>query len=100
MTSYAPAPYGLIPPERRGSTLHDMVATVRNAVPNAPKIAELQRRGEAGVELTRVARDAAMLVLGHNPHGRITEFLFGDVTSECLRHAEVPIVLVPVKPRL
>lgn len=94
-TSYAPGPYGLIPPERHGNPLHDAVAAVRKAVPNAPTIAELQRRGDAGVELARVAHDAAMLVLGHNPHGKLTELLFGDVTSECLRHARVPVVLVP-----
>lgn len=98
-TSYAPAPYGMTPPERTGSRLHEAVAAVRTAVPNAPKIAELQRRGEPGVELARVARDAAMLVLGHNPHGRTTEFLFGRVTAECLRHARVPVILVPATAR-
>ena len=53
----------------------------------------------AGVELARAAHGAAMLVLGHNPHGKTTEFLFGRVTNECLRHADVPVVLVPVTTR-
>lgn len=98
-TSYAPAPYGLVPPpERVGSALHRTVAEVREAVPNAPKIAEIQLRGEPGTELARIAHDADMLVLGHNPHGRTVEFLFGHVTGECLRHAGVPVVLVPVRP--
>lgn len=94
-TSYAPAPYGTTPPDRRHVTLHDTVAAVRAGVPHAPKIAELQRRGEPGIELARAAHGAAMLVLGYHRHGRATEFLFGRVTSECLRHTEVPVVLVP-----
>ena len=94
-TSYAPAPYGTTPPERHHVTLHDTVAAARAAVTDAPKIVELQRRGEAGIELARAAHGAAMLVLGYHRHGRTTEFLFGRVTNECLRHTDVPVVLVP-----
>jgi len=95
-TSYAPAPYGTAPPlEHLRSRLHETVTAVRDAMPTAPEITELRLSGEPGVELARVARDATMLVLGHNPHGRTTEFLFGHVTAECLRHAAVPVVLVP-----
>jgi nucleotide-binding universal stress UspA family protein len=95
-TSYAPAPYGTTVPLGRGEhRLHDTVTAVLAGVRNPPKVAELRLRGEIGVELARVAHDAAMLVLGHQPHGRTTEFLFGHVTGECLRHATVPVVLVP-----
>ena len=94
-TSYAPAPYGMAPPERRGSTLHDTVVAVHEAERAAPTIAELRRSGDPGVELARAAHGAAMLVLGYNLHGRTTEFLFGRVVNECLRHADVPVVLVP-----
>jgi nucleotide-binding universal stress UspA family protein len=69
-------------------------------VPHAPKITELERRGEPGVELAKAAHNAAMLVLGHNPHGRTTEFLFGHVTAECLRDVGVPVVLVPATTQL
>jgi nucleotide-binding universal stress UspA family protein len=99
-TSYAPAPYGLTPPpERAHSTLHDTVTAVRRTVRDAPEITELQPRGEAGTELAHLARNATMLVLGHTPHGRTTEFLFGRVTAECLHHAGVPVVLVPANTR-
>ena len=94
-TSYAPAPYGRIPRERDGNTLHDIVAEVQDAMPDAPTIHELERHGEPGVELARAAHGAAMLVLGHTPHGKTTELLFGRVTNECLRHADVPVVLIP-----
>lgn len=95
-TSYAPGPYGTAPPlEHLRSRLHETVTAVRDTMPSAPEITERLLSGEPGVELARVARDAAMLVLGHNPHGKTTEFLFGHVTAECLRHAAVPVVLVP-----
>jgi nucleotide-binding universal stress UspA family protein len=98
-TSYMLAPYGTTPPaEHMRSRLHETVAAVREAMPdtpNAPEIKELRLRGDAGIELARVARDATLLVLGHNPHGKTVEFLFGHVTAECLRHADVPVVLVP-----
>jgi nucleotide-binding universal stress UspA family protein len=98
-TSYAPAPHGLVPPpERARSTLHRMVVRAREGVPDAPEVAEVQLRGEPGTELARIAHDADMLVLGHMRHGRTAEFLFGRVTGECLRHAGVPVVLVPAQP--
>jgi nucleotide-binding universal stress UspA family protein len=98
-TSYMLAPYGTTPPpEHTHSLLHETVTAVREAMPdtpNTPEITELRLRGDAGIELARVARNATMLVLGHNPHGKTVEFLFGRVTAECLRHADVPVVLVP-----
>lgn len=95
-TSYAPAPYGSAPPlEHLRSRLHETVTAVHDTRPDAPDVTELRLDGEPGPELARAARDSAMLVLGHNPHGKTTEFLFGRVTAECLRHAEVPVVLVP-----
>lgn len=97
-SSYAVQPYGAAPPvERLHSRLHETVAATVAAVPDAPEIVEMQLCGEPGVELTRVAQDnGSVLVLGYNPHGRITEFLLGRVTGECLRHARRPVVLVPV----
>ncbi|MFI7680446.1 universal stress protein [Actinophytocola sp. NPDC049390] len=94
-TSYAPAPHGMAPPAPHGSVLHDTVAAVREAGPTAPRITALRRSGAPGIELARAAHGAVMLVLGYNPRGRTTEFLFGRVTNECLRHADVPVVLVP-----
>jgi nucleotide-binding universal stress UspA family protein len=95
-TSFAPAPYGVTPPpERLRSRLHETVAAVRDTLPGAPEVTEVRLHGDTGVELARAAHNAAMLVLGHNPHGRTTEFLFGHVTAQCLRHAGVPVVLVP-----
>jgi len=100
--AYSIQPYGTAPPaERLRSRLHDtVVATVAATVAvdtDAPQVAELQLEGDPGVELTRVVADrGAMLVLGYHPHSRVTEFLLGRVTGECLRHSRRPVVLVPV----
>ena len=93
--SYTPTPYGT--PPRHHDTVHDTVDAVRKAVPGAAKITVLERRGEPGIELARAAHGAEMLVLGHQRHGRAAEFLFGHVTHDCLRHVDVPVVLVPVQ---
>jgi nucleotide-binding universal stress UspA family protein len=97
-TSYAVQPYGSAPPiERLHSRLHDTVAATVATIPDAPEVVELRLQGNPGVELTRAALDnGSMLVLGYNPHSRITEFLLGRVTGECLRHSRRPVVLVPV----
>jgi nucleotide-binding universal stress UspA family protein len=95
-TSYAPAPYGIAPPlPRVVSPLHEIVTAVRNAVSDAPAITELRVRGEVGAELVRAAEQGELLVLGHIPHGRSTEFLFGRVIAECLWRVRCPVVLVP-----
>ncbi|MCT2587932.1 universal stress protein [Actinophytocola gossypii] len=95
-TSYAPAPYGTAPPaERLHSRLHETVAPAVAAVRNAPEVIETHLHGDPAAELVRTAENASMLVLGHTPHRRITEFLLGRVTAECLRRSGIPVVLVP-----
>lgn len=96
-SSYAVQPYGSAPPiDRLHSLLHETVTATVATVPAAPEIVELQLRGDPGVELARAALDnGSMLVLGYNPHSRVTEFLLGRVTGDCLRHSRCPVVLVP-----
>ncbi|HEY7596129.1 MAG TPA: universal stress protein [Actinophytocola sp.] len=96
-TSYAIQPYGTAPPaERLHTRLHDTVAATVATVADAPEIVEIQLEGDPGVELARAAADhGGMLVLGYHPHSRVSEFLLGRVTGECLRHARRPVVLVP-----
>jgi nucleotide-binding universal stress UspA family protein len=101
-TSYAIQPYGSAPPiERTRSRLHETIAaTVATVEGSAPHIVETHLRGDPAVELARVAQEAgSTLVLGYTPHSRITEFLLGRVTGECLRHSRTPVVLVPVSGR-
>jgi nucleotide-binding universal stress UspA family protein len=96
--AYAVQPYGSAPPaERLHTRLHDTVVATVAMVADPPEIAELRLQGDPGVELTRAATEhGGMLVLGYHPHSRVTEFLLGRVTGECLRHSRLPVVLVPV----
>jgi nucleotide-binding universal stress UspA family protein len=98
-SSYAVQPYGWTPPvERTRTRLHDTVKAAVAAAEHEPKIVEMQVQGDPGVELARIAHSTgSTLVLGHNPHGRVTEFVFGRVTGECLRRSRQPVVLVPVE---
>lgn len=96
-TSYAIQPYGSAPPvERTRARLHDTVTATVAMLEGAPEIVEMHLEGDPGVELARAAGGAgSTLVLGYTPHNRLTEFLLGRVTGECLRHARCPVVLVP-----
>lgn len=96
-TSYAVQPYGMAPPIERvaqASSLHEAVLAARGTHRSTP-VVELHVDGEPGVELARIAESAAMLVLGHTPHGRLTELILGSTASDCLRHARCPVVLIP-----
>jgi nucleotide-binding universal stress UspA family protein len=97
-TSYAVQPYGMAPPLERAAhpaRLHDAVQAARGSTRDAPAVRELHVDGEPGVELAQLAEGASMLVLGHTPHGRLTELILGSTATECLRHARCPVVLVP-----
>jgi nucleotide-binding universal stress UspA family protein len=96
-TSYAVQPYGTAPPiERMGqrSQLHDAVAAAKGNR-TEPGIVELHVDGEPAVELTKLAENATMLVVGHTRRGRLSELILGSTAASCLRHARCPVVLVP-----
>jgi len=52
--------------------------------------------GTPGPELVRSARDAALLVVGPREHTGLDRFLEGSASHYCLRHAQVPVVAVPI----
>jgi nucleotide-binding universal stress UspA family protein len=97
-TSYAVQPYGMAPPiERmsRQSSLHEAILAARSVHRTASEVMELHVDGDPGVELARLAQGATMLVLGHTPRTRLTEFIVGSTASDCLRRTRCPIVLIP-----
>lgn len=55
--------------------------------------------GDAAVELLSATRGASLLVLGRHGQGgllrQVVEPGLGSVTSHCLSHADVPVVVVP-----
>ncbi|MBK5307154.1 MAG: universal stress protein [Frankiaceae bacterium] len=51
-------------------------------------------QGAAGPALVRRARDADLLVVGARGLGGITGMLMGSVSTYCVHHATVPVVVV------
>lgn len=50
--------------------------------------------GEPGPALVDAARGADVLVVGSHGHGRFVGSLLGSVSRYCVRHADVPVIVV------
>lgn len=70
----------------------DALASTKTTVPIAREIVE----GRPATELTRLSRDAHLLVLGSHGHNRLRHAVLGSVGAECVRLAGCPVVVVPV----
>lgn len=59
-------------------------------------IRHLQSDGRTVVDtlLSAAANDAALLVMGGYGHSRLREWIFGGVTLQVLRHADVPVLMM------
>jgi hypothetical protein len=53
-----------------------------------------------GHALVEAAHDAAMLVVGSGHKSLVARALLGSVSEYCVRHAKVPVVVVPDPARL
>ena len=72
-------------------------STVRLAVAgrhNVPPIIESAVEGVPAQALVDAARDAVMLVVATHSGERLRKALLGSVSSACVRHANVPVVVV------
>ncbi|WNV84795.1 universal stress protein [Umezawaea sp. Da 62-37] len=91
-------PYAEVLPQQHhhpARVLHDLVTEIRAELPDAPEIAEVTITGDASTALLRASRQAALLVVGRHAHGPLTEALLGSVTTDCIRHAACPVVVIP-----
>jgi nucleotide-binding universal stress UspA family protein len=70
------------------------VATV-TGLPQSDDVSYSSVQGDAARVLHEVSEDADMLVLGSHRRGPVGEVLLGSVSRECVRHATVPVVVVP-----
>ena len=48
-------------------------------------------------ELVRCARGATLLVVGRQGHSWLGEKVLGTVSAYCIRHAECPVVVMPIE---
>ncbi|MGW0828837.1 universal stress protein [Streptomyces prunicolor] len=100
------APYATVPAEPTPTQQHEraaqvLAATVREAL--GPRTADAVLRivveGPPARVLLQQARGALLLALGRKAHGNFGLPSVGPVGRECLRHATVPVVTVPIADR-
>ena len=72
--------------------LEDTVAAVVPA-PQVP-ITKLVAHGDVSASLIEAAKNADMLVLGSRGRGGFAGLKLGSVSSECVQHAECPVVII------
>jgi len=98
---YAPVPAGPTPAQERERAAQILAATVREAL--GPRTGDAVLRivveGPPARVLLQHAHGALLLALGRKAHGNFGLPSVGPVGRECLRHATVPVVTVPVADR-
>ncbi|HEX2896163.1 MAG TPA: universal stress protein [Marmoricola sp.] len=65
-----------------------------------PAISRVVLQSYGGHALVDAAHDAAMLVVGSGRKSMLARALLGSVSEYCVRHARVPVVVVPDPGRL
>lgn len=63
--------------------------------PENPQIVHRLIHGDPGEALVNAARNSAMLVVGSGHKSAVSRTLIGSVSEYCVRHAPVPVVVVP-----
>ncbi|WP_416961338.1 universal stress protein [Streptomyces sp. Agncl-13] len=98
---YAPVPAGPTPAQERERAAQVLAATVREALGpgTGDAVLRIVVEGPPARALLQQARGALLLALGRKAHGNFGRPSVGPVGRECLRHATVPVVTVPVAER-
>ncbi|WP_262064387.1 universal stress protein [Streptomyces sp. STR69] len=98
---YAPAPAGPTAAQERERAAQVLAATVRKALGTRTGDAVLRVvvEGPPARVLLQQAHGALLLALGRKAHGAFGLPSVGPVGRECLRHATVPVVTVPIADR-
>jgi nucleotide-binding universal stress UspA family protein len=65
-----------------------------------PVISQVVVQNYGGHALVEAAHDAALLVVGSGRKKALARALLGSVSEYCVRHAQVPVVVVPDPARL
>lgn len=87
--------------EEAARALQDtLIAEALAEVGEVPDIARIVVHDVGGATLIEAARGAAMLVVGSGRKGALTRAFLGSVSEFCVRHATVPVVVVPDPSRI
>ncbi|NKQ51820.1 universal stress protein [Amycolatopsis sp. K13G38] len=96
-TSYAIQPHGRRPVSRDedyAGLLHSTVGKVLEHLEKTPHVTEIVTDGDPATELIKESTYADLLVLGSHGARMISELLLGSVTTQCVRHAPCPVVVI------
>ena len=87
---------------REGSRklLEEAVAFARERVPAAVGVQTRSVSGSPSVRLLEADEDATMLVVGSHRGGLLREVMLGSCSAACIRHAIVPVVVIPPPDRV
>ncbi|MEU4805156.1 universal stress protein [Actinosynnema sp. NPDC023587] len=64
---------------------------------DSPVIVRRSLRGDAPSVLADAARGSALLVVGSHAGHPVRDLVLGSTSTQCLLHASVPVVMIPVK---
>jgi nucleotide-binding universal stress UspA family protein len=78
----------------------EALAEVLSGFPVRPTISRVVLQSYGGHALVEAAHDAALLVVGSGRKSILARALLGSVSGYCVRHARVPVVVVPDPGRL
>lgn len=81
--------------ERHERTLHETVRRATEGRERLPTVVPMVVEGSAAGALIEVAEEAALLVVARRAGARVRRALLGSVSSACVKHATVPVVVVP-----
>lgn len=96
-TSYTFQPHGRRPVGPDGEYAGLLHATVEKAAQhqeNPPRVTEIVTDGDPATELIKASAAADLLVVGSHGARLVTELLLGGVTTQCVRHAHCPVVVL------
>ncbi|SDM42815.1 universal stress protein [Allokutzneria albata] len=75
--------------------LDDAVAAAREKVTTAVGVQHVSVSGSPTTRLLEAAENAALLVVGSHRGGLVREVMLGSCSAACVRHATVPVVVIP-----
>jgi nucleotide-binding universal stress UspA family protein len=81
-------------------TQDETVTAALGRIDAQPVVSRSVVQGAPGPVLLAASRDADYLVVGSAHKTAATRFLLGSVSQYCVRHATIPVMVVPVPARL
>ena len=82
-------------PARHEVWLRELIATATAGVEDVAPVEAISLVGDPETELTKVAADADLLVVGGHGQGPLAEVFLGSAAAGSVRHAGCPVVVIP-----